>query len=129
MMNNLREILAFSGRLLLFLAPVLAIHLAVLNYRELPLFENLIVPAYLVNFLLAILIYAVLYLLQHKYSAQMGFLYMAGSFLKFAVFFIFFYPSYKSDGEVTSLEFAAFFTPYAISLIIETLAVIKFLKK
>ena len=128
-MNSAREILGFCGRLLLLLAPALALHLWILDNSGLPMFDNLILPAYLVNFLLAALIYAALFLLQHKYAAQMGFLYMAGSFLKFAAFFIFFYPGYKSDGEVTGLEFAAFFTPYAISLIIETLAVIKFLKK
>ena len=128
-MNKAKEILEFSGRLVIFLTLSLLIHLALLYYSDLPLFDNLILPSYLINFLLALVIYAALFLLQHKYSAQMGFLYMAGSFLKFAVFFIFFYPSYKSDGDVTGLEFAAFFTPYAISLIIETLAVIKFLKK
>ena len=125
----MKEILSFSGRLLLLLSGALLLHLLLLHFSQKPLFENMLLPAYAVNFLLAIVIYGTLYLLQHKYSAQMGFLYMAGSFLKFAVFFIFFYPRYKSDGNISSLEFAAFFTPYAISLIIETLAVIKFLKK
>jgi len=52
---------------------------------------------------------------------------MFGSFLKFAVFFIFFYPSYHSDGTISRLEFMAFFIPYIYALLIETLALIKLL--
>jgi hypothetical protein len=54
---------------------------------------------------------------------------MGGSFVKFLFFFIFLYPYYKLDGGLDSLEFAAFFVPYLISLIFETLGVIEFLKK
>jgi len=78
---------------------------------------------------LALAIYFFLYRLRNKMSEQLGFLFMGGSFLKFLCFFVFFYPAYKMDGKVDSLEFASFFIPYAISLIFETLGVMKFLKK
>ena len=45
---------------------------------------------------------------------------MGGSFLKFAVFFVVFYPSYKADGDIQKVEFAAFFVPYVLALIVET---------
>lgn len=45
---------------------------------------------------------------------------MAGSFLKFAVFFIWFYPVFKADGKIDSLEFATFFIPYVFCLLFET---------
>ncbi len=52
---------------------------------------------------------------------------MFGSFLKFAFFFIFFYPSYQADGDITRLEFMAFFIPYIFSLLIETMSLITLL--
>lgn len=125
----MNDFLRFSLLLLLALGLVFGIHLIVLNGKGLPLFDNKIILAYLVNYLLAIFIYGILYLLRNRMTAQLGFLYMGGSFLKFILFFIFFYPSYKSDGMITTAEFASFFIPYGISLIFETLGVIKFLKK
>ena len=119
----------FSISLLLVLALAFAIHLFILNLFDLPLFENRIILAYVLNYLLALGIYLSLFLLKRKMSEQLGFLYMGGSFIKFLFFFIFFYPYYKLDGGLDSLEFAAFFIPYLISLIFETLGVIEFLKK
>ena len=119
----------FSTALLLILSLVFAIHIAFLNQFEKLLFDNRILAAYLINYFLAVLIYLILYLLKNKMTAQIGFLYMGGSFVKFIFFFIFFYPFYKMDGKLDSLEFAAFFTPYVISLIFETLGVINILKK
>lgn len=117
----------------LFLSTVLMIafgcHILILYLLGLSLFDNLIIEAYMINGTLALAIYLLLYWLRNRMSEQLGFLFMGGSFVKFLCFFLFFYPSYKMDGRVDSLEFAAFFTPYAISLIFETLGVMKFLKK
>ena len=119
----------FSLTLIIVLSIVFGIHIFVLSQLELPLFDNLIIASYLVNCSLALVIYLSLFLLKNKMSEQIGFLYMGGSFVKFLFFFIFFYPYYKLDGGLDSLEFAAFFVPYAISLIFETLGVMEFLKK
>ena len=119
----------FSLTLIIVLSIVFGIHIFVLSQLELPLFDNLIVASYLVNCSLALVIYLSLFLLKNKMSEQIGFLYMGGSFVKFLFFFIFFYPYYKLDGGLDSLEFAAFFVPYVISLIFETLGVMEFLKK
>ncbi|MCK5638129.1 MAG: hypothetical protein KAH67_05415 [Flavobacteriaceae bacterium] len=123
------QIIKFIITFSLSLLVVFAIHIFYLNTQNLPLFDNKIIEAYVINFLVAIAIYASLYLLKNKYKEQLGFLYMGGSFIKFILFFIFFYPSYKLDGQMSSLEFGAFFIPYVISLIFETLGVIKILKK
>ena len=119
----------FSLVLIIVLLIAFAIHIAILQQFQLPLFENKIVAAYLVNGALALIIYSFLLLLKKKMSEQIGFLYMGGSFIKFLCFFLFFYPYYKLDGGLDSTEFVAFFVPYVISLIIETLGVIEFLKK
>lgn len=117
---------------IIFLSASLAIifltHLAVLNLNHLPLFENKIVLAYALNYLLAVTIYLSLFFLRSRFKSQLGFLFMAGSFLKFLVFFIFFYGSYKADGSVNTLEFTSFFIPYSICLIIETISLVNLLK-
>ncbi|MFL1010620.1 hypothetical protein [Flavisericum labens] len=111
------------------LAIVFGIHLTLLYFCKLPLFENRIIWSYVVNLVLIVVIFGVLYLLKEKYKSQLGFLFLAGSVLKFAVFFIAFYPYYKFDNEITKQEFAAFFVPYAIGLFLESVSLSKWLNK
>ncbi|WP_347923189.1 hypothetical protein [Pontimicrobium sp. SW4] len=94
-----------------------------------PLFENKIVLSYIINLALAVTIFGILYKYRERFKSQIGFLFLAGSFVKFAVFFMVFYPLYKADNDISSLEFAAFFTPYAICLILETSSLVKWLNK
>jgi len=119
----------FIIALAISLVAAFILHITLLHFLSFPLFENKIISAYLINFLMAIGIYLGLFYLKTKYNDQLGFLYMGGSFIKFIIFFLVFYPSYKLDGEMDSLEFAAFFIPYSISLFYETRGVIEFLKK
>ncbi|MDT0553644.1 hypothetical protein [Urechidicola vernalis] len=120
----------FKYVMLLFLGLVVGfgLHLVVLNYMELELFENRIILAYSLNFCVAALIVGGLFIVREKQKDNLGSLFMIGSFLKFALFFIAFYPSYTSDGEMTKQEFFTFFIPYIISLILETLALIRLLE-
>ena len=104
------------------------IHLLVLNYLEFKLFDNKIVLSYIINFILALGIFLTLYFLKEKFKTQIGLLFIAGSLLKFLIFFLVFHPSYKQDGDISRLEFASFFIPYLTCLIIETLGVMKVLK-
>ncbi len=115
--------------LLLTIAIVFALHLWVLHLKELPLYDNKIILSYGLNALLALLIFAGIYFFIEKVKNQVGFLFMAGSFLKFAVFFIVLFPIYKQDGEINTIEFMAFFIPYVASLTIETIGVSLLLKK
>ena len=119
----------FSIRAIVLLAVVFSIHLIVLNSLKLPLFENKIILSYSVNLILIIAIFGLLYVLRNKYKSQLGFLFLAGSLLKFAVFFIVFQPIYKLDGDITRLEFAAFFVPYIFGLILETISLSKWLNE
>ena len=117
----------FSIRLFLALVVVLGIHLLMLSVLEFPLFENRILTAYLVNFILAFAIYAGMNKLKDTQPNNLGFIFMMGSMIKFGVFFILFYPTYKSDGDMSSLEFSSFFIPYATSLVLETITLSKLL--
>ena len=120
---------SFTIKAIVLLAVVFCIHLLVLNTLKLPLFEDRIVLSYGINLFLIIFIFGALYLLREKYKSQLGFLFLIGSFIKFAVFFIVFYPFYKLDNTITKLEFAAFFVPYVFGLVLETVSLTKWLNK
>jgi hypothetical protein len=121
--------LSFSIKAILFFAIVFGIHLGVLSGIDMPLFENRITLSYCINLILVVAIFGGLYLVREKFKAQLGFLFLAGSLLKFAVFFIVFYPFYKLDGNISKLEFASFFAPYILGLILETTSLSKWLNK
>ncbi|NQV78334.1 MAG: hypothetical protein HQ490_08280 [Lutibacter sp.] len=118
----------FVIALFLFVSLAFGLHLILLYIAELPLFENKIIASYIVNLILALLIFSGLFFLRNKFKNQIGFLFMGGSFLKFFVFFLFFLPVFKEDGVTDKLEFASFFVPYAVCLAIETLGVMKLLR-
>lgn len=101
------------------LIAVFFIHLGVLTYLNLPLFENKILLSYIVNFVLAGIILFVMRRALNKKSSQAGFIFMAGSGLKFIVFFVVFYPFYNADDNMQTIEFVTFFVPYAVCLALE----------
>jgi len=117
----MRAIFLYLVKLLAILIIVFPLHLAILYFLEKPLFENMIMSSYSINFILAAIVLLVIEKTMNKKSAQAGFVFMAGSALKFLVFFIVFYPSYQADGEMQTVEFMAFFIPYAICLIADVL--------
>ncbi|WP_335966956.1 hypothetical protein [Galbibacter sp. PAP.153] len=84
--------------------------------------------AYVVNGVLAMVIFSVIYIFRKKLYSQIGFLFLAGSLLKFLVFFLVFLPIYNADGTLSRMEFITFFIPYAFALIIETISVSRLLK-
>lgn len=123
------SLLKFSSKLILIVTVAFGIHILTLYVLNLPLFENKIILAYAVNGILAIAIFAFLLKMKEKYKEQLGFMFIGGSILKFAVFFILFYGTYKADGSISKLEFAAFFVPYLLCLVIETTSLAKWLNK
>lgn len=122
-------IIQFLVITLLCLCLVFFLHSAILRNNGFPPYGNQLVLSYLVNGMLAISIFVSIYIFRRKLKNQIGFLFMGGSFLKFIFFFIVFYPGFKADGEMSRLEFAAFFVPYGISLAIETIFTAQLLKK
>lgn len=94
----------------------------------LPLFGDKLPASYLVNFVLAFAIVWLLYKFRKKVRQQIGFLFIAGSLLKFAVFFVAFYPGFRADGNISRGEFASFFVPYLLALFLETFFTAKLLR-
>ncbi|MDC6390999.1 DUF6168 family protein [Maribacter sp. PR1] len=128
-MKKQNPILLFNFILVTLLAVVFFIHTSILSLQGFPKYGNSIILSYLLNFLLAAIIYIGLFLFRNRIKTQIGFVFIAGSFLKFLVFFLVFYPGFKVDGNISSLEFAAFFVPYAICLSVETIFMAKMLQK
>lgn len=122
-----KKITLFSVRLVIIMSVIFYIHTWLLAYFGFLPFENLIIEGYYINTILAIFIFSSLCFMKKKFSDQLGFLFMAGSLLKFAVFFIFFSPQFRQDGEISRLEFLSFFVPYLFCLFLETFAVSKIL--
>ena len=115
--------------LLVALLIAFALHFFILGSLGLPPFADLLVLSYIVNFLLAVGIFVGLFYALEKLKNALGFLFMGGSLIKFAVFFMVFYPVYKADGEIQRTEFAAFFIPYLTALVLETYFASKMLNK
>ncbi|QCX01829.1 hypothetical protein FGM00_17525 [Aggregatimonas sangjinii] len=128
-MPKINPVVSFLLILLVALAGIFFTHITLLERFDEPKYGNLIQTSYLVNAALAAFIYLFLFIFQKKLKNYIGYLFIGGSFIKFTVFFILFYPVYRSDGEMDKLEFAAFFVPYAICLVIETVFTAKMLKK
>lgn len=124
-MNN--PFLSFTIKAIILLLIVFGIHITALSILDYPLFNDRIIGSYIANAILIIAVFGILYVLKRKYKSQLGFLFMIGSALKFAIFFIFFYPFYKLDGDISRLEFAAFFIPYVTGLVFETISLSKWL--
>jgi len=92
-------------------------------------YEVVLFKSYLLNYIMAILVYTLLVLASKRFSTQLGFLYMAGSFLKFILFFIFLNPTYKTLDINPKSLFFMFFVPYSIALILETKLLANMLNK
>lgn len=119
----------FIGLLAIIMISAFAIHLLVLSLIQLPLYENKIISAYSFNFIFGVLVVLALTFLQDKAAGSLGFIFMGSSLVKFLFYFAIFNSVYKADGEVSRLEFAAFFIPYSISLIVEVIFLSKTLNK
>jgi hypothetical protein len=85
--------------------------------------------SYSANFLLAIVVFTVLMRLRKRHTEKLGFLFLAGTGLKFLMFFLLFYPGFRSDGVMSRSEFAVFFMPYGLSSLVETVFLVRVLNR
>lgn len=128
-MSGKSHFLRFMFQLLLLLGGALGLHLAILHLSSLDLFDNFIVASYCVNAAVTLLMYWILTNLPQRLNGSLGFVFLAGSLVKFSLFFLFFYPHYQQDNQLDRLEFFAFFAPYSLSLFWETYRLVGRLNK
>jgi len=124
-----KKLTIFTFKLISSLVIASGLQIILFNQVAIQLDFKLLALSNLLNFLLAFLIVVVLSIYINKLKSYIGFLFMFGSLLKFAVFFIWFYPVFKMDGAISSFEFSIFFVPYSISLLFETLELGKMLNE
>ncbi len=123
-----KKIISFAIQLFGVLVFLGLLHVAFLYARANEIPFDLIVLGYLVNFAMALGIYYGMVQLAKKQNKNLGFVFLFGSTLKFAVYFLIFNPLFMQDDSLSKLEFFTFFVPYITCLILETLALVKLLK-
>ena len=124
----IRKALTFLLQLLLALLLVWILHYGVLYARAWPISVPDILWAYLLNLVLAAGIYLAMLQFAAQESRYLGFLFLVGSALKFAAYFIILEPIFARDGSLSKTEFFYFFIPYITCLIAETVALVKLLR-
>ena len=123
-----KPLLKLGGGLLIALSLAFGIHTFLMPY---PLWKQTRIMwlCYGFNFGLAVLIFWAVLATHKKNSMLVGVVFMAGSILKFGVFFLFIYPDFKADGLVGRDELSLFFVPYLISLFSTTYAASRVLQR
>ncbi len=114
--------------LIAVLVPAMVLHRLVLGAVNKALALQDYLYSYGINLLMAAIIIIALLNLPERYKNSLGFFFMFGSLFKFIVYFIFFLPYYKADGDLSKVEFLAFFVPYVLCLVVETTVLIAKLK-
>ncbi len=123
-----RTAIGFVLLLTVILGASFGIHAYVQDGFRIGAFEKHIILNYCFNYLLTIGVFIALVAFQRKNSDQLGFVFLASSVIKFILFFIFLYPSIKASVGLRSVEFASFFIPYGISVLVEILYLMRALK-
>ena len=122
-----KAIFKFSLQLIVTMLAAFLLHWIVLDFYNYSFQEAHLLSTYSTNTILALVIVGLILRFQHAVRNHIGFLFLAGSTLKIAVFFIVFRPLYMIDGEVSTLERIGFIVPYLISLFLETRSLVRFL--
>ncbi len=121
--------LRYSGILFLLLAASMLVQWTALNAAGKPTEFLTLVPFYIMNYAMGVIIVSTLIYLSKKKGEVLGFVFMGGSLVKFAVFFVVFYPELHENEASKKATFVLFFIPYAITVIAEVWYLIRFLNK
>jgi len=124
-----KKVISFALQLFGVLILLALLHIAFFYARSVELPLDLIAMGYVVNFAMAVAIYYVMVQLAKKQNKNLGFVFLFGSTLKFAVYFLIFDSLFMQDGSLSKVEFFTFFIPYITCLIMETLVLVKLLKE
>ena len=83
---------------------------------------------YLINAFAAILVYNLSVFFRNTQKDHLGYFFLAGTALKFFIYFVYVLPIFKEDGHQTKEEFFSFFLPYVVALVVETISLVFLLK-
>lgn len=121
MINNL---LRFIGVFLLILLGVYFVHTWITNSFLLDSNSAIVKLSYVFNALYTVVLVSLILVLSKKLKDQIGFIFLAGSFLKLGVFVAI---AKLSSIELDKNVFLDFFIPYVFSLVLELYYVSKIL--
>jgi len=123
------NIVNFIIRVFFFTGAAFGLHILVLSYLELPLFENQIILTYAVNIIFGLVLFVLLFLLRNRMKNQIGFIFIFSSAFKFLLFFALFTEGYMADDNFSRIEFFTLFIPYIVVLVIEVFSLSLWLNK
>lgn len=78
--------------------------------------QKILIAAYGINYVLGMGIFMAVLFVHRHHPMIAGYVFLTGSGIKFLVFFLFFYPFFMNDGDLSREEFAIFFVPYIATL-------------
>ena len=117
----------FTFILSLLVSGLFLAHLLILRLLGKPLFDNFILPSYLFNYLITLILFVVLLISSKIKDAFLGWFFFITSGLKFLAFFIIIYPLFNLNGAIQKVELVTFLLPYSLCLTIEIQQLSKFL--
>ncbi len=115
--------------LLIVLGTSYLVHSSILETMGPAALQIHLFPFYFMNISVSILTGGSIIYLSQKKSELSGFVFMGGSFLKFALFFLLFYGEFSTIQDIRKVQFVSFYLPYAISLVVEVWYLIYHLNK
>jgi len=118
----IKFLVCFHLFLLLVLAPAYFVHK---NYY----FTYNLTELYLFNALIAVFVIWLSVLFRKKHKDYIAFYFFAGTIVKLLLFFVLIFPLYKQENNVSRLGFLSFFVPYLLTLIVETISLVRLLNK
>lgn len=122
----IQDLLRFLLLFVMILVGSYFIHTATLNYFSLNSNTSIINISYVFNGVFAVILILGVILIRTKFKDQIGFIFLAGSFIKLVVFVGM---TKLMDIEINKTIFLDFFIPYAICLILEVYYISKILKQ
>jgi len=120
----IKNLLRFLVLFILVLSGIYFIHTWVIDYFSFHSNSTIVNLSYIFNTLYTLLLIIVILALSKKFKDQIGFIFLAGSFMKLGVFVAI---TKLSSIDIDRSVFLDFFTPYVISLILEVYYVSKIL--
>ena len=88
--------------------------------------ENL-TTLYLFNALIAFLVVVLAFVFRKTHKDYIAFYFFGGTIVKLLLFFVLIFPLFKQDNNVSRIEFLSFFVPYLLTLLVETLSLVRLL--
>jgi hypothetical protein len=125
----IKPLFKFVTMLLAFMVTSFILHYVFLRFGYLRAEFNLLIVTYTFNFVLTSVFFGLLLFYSKKRNDQLGFIFMFSSLAKIMLFFLLLKPFLQTDEISKSISFWAFFVPYAISLTLECIALVRVLKK